>query len=117
MIPTVRVFQNPDGSVRVMYLNDRHRRKGETIAQFFARETAKQPELAGLSFVDVDKDGLPATRALRHKWRVRDGRVIEDSTVPDRPHPKQPLLDAIGAAKDLDTLKAELLDGIRRGKL
>lgn len=116
-MPTVRVFQTTDGSVRVMHLNERHRRKGETDAQFFAREAAKQPELEGLSFVDVDKAGLPQRREARHKWRVRNGRVIEDTTVPDLPHPKQAILDAIEAAKDLDTLKAELLNGIRRGKL
>lgn len=80
----VRVFQNSDSTVRVMHLNERHRLPGETDAQFFARETAKQPELAALPFADVDSTTLPGREGvdaqgdatpLRAAWRLVAGAV------------------------------------------
>jgi hypothetical protein len=109
-----RVFQNPDGSVRVMRLNEKHRLLAETDAQFFARETAKQPELAALPFTDTDAADLPVSRAQRDKWRVTGGRVRVDTTVPDKPHPQQALLDEIAAANTFLELKAALTKVVRR---
>jgi hypothetical protein len=114
-MPTVRVFQNPDGTVRIMRLNERRRRPGETDSQFFARETAKQPELAGLSFTDVDDTTLPTSRGKRHAWRVMAGRVQEDAAVPDKPHPRQGLLNRADAAQTLPELKAIIRELIQGG--
>lgn len=105
----VRVFENPDGSVRVMRLNERHRLVGETDAQFFGRETAKQPELTGLPFVDMDSADLPPNRADRYKWRLQGGRVRVDMTVPDPPDPQKAIRDEITQATTIDQLKAAML--------
>jgi len=103
----VRIFQNPDGTVRVLRLNERRRRAGEADAEFFARVTAKQPDLAALPFVDVPS--VPVTRARRHAWRLLTDRVIVDVTVPDPPNPRAARNAAIAAAATLDQLKTALL--------
>jgi hypothetical protein len=112
-MPTVRVFQNPDGSVRIMRLNEKHRLPAETDDQFFARETAKQPELGSLVFTDMDDVDLPASRAQRDKWRVAGRRVVVNPAVPDKPHPRQALLDEIGAANTLEEMRAALVKVVR----
>lgn len=95
----VRVWHNPDGSVRVTYPNPKGRREGETEAAFFARvmatTAAKVPDLAGLPFVDVDSSALPAreaactvcggTHPTRNQWRIAAGKVKVDAAVPN-PH-------------------------------
>ena len=107
-MPKCRVFQNPDGNVRLMHLNERYRRANETDEEFLARETAKQPELAGLLFADVDATTILADRSKRHAWRLNAGTVIADLTVPDPPHPKQALLDEIASATTIVALRAVL---------
>lgn len=103
-----RVFQNPDGSLLVMYLNESRRLAGETDAQFFLREQAKQPALVALPFIDTDTSNVPTDRAQRHKWRIAGGQLIVDLAVPNPPHPKQALLDEIDAANSVAQLRAAL---------
>jgi hypothetical protein len=71
----VRVFQEASGHVRIMRLNQKMRVQGETDVQFASRmfplETAKQADLAGLSFVDMDETDLPTNRANRDKFRLK----------------------------------------------
>ena len=81
-MPVVRAFQNPDGTVRIMRLNERHRLPNETDEQFFARETAKQPELAVLPFADIVSADIPLDRTRRHAWRLQAGAIVIDPTVP-----------------------------------
>ncbi len=49
---------------------------------------------------------LPRKRSQRDKWRIKQGVIVEDLTIPDPPHPKQALLDAIDAATTLAQLRA-----------
>lgn len=60
-------------------------------------------------YVDMDAADLPP-RARRHAWRKHptELRVVVDPTVPDPPHPKKKLLDAIDQAATVDDLKALL---------
>ena len=110
-----RVFTNPDGSVRVLRLNARHRGVEETETQFLERETAKQADLMALSFVDVDEAQLPSSRMKRHAWRVNPARtaLIVDPGVPDPPHPRQALLDALDQATTIDQLKGLMKQMVR----
>ncbi len=107
-MPTCRVFQNLDGTIRVMRLNERHRLLGETDASFFTRETAKQPGLFALPFIDVDASTTPTDRGRRYAWRVSAGAVIVDLTVPVPAHPRQALFDEIDSATTLVQLRAAL---------
>jgi len=56
--------------------------------------------------VPLHEPELPRKRSQREKWRIRGGAIVVDPTVPDPPHPKQALLDAIQRAQSLDDLKA-----------
>jgi hypothetical protein len=114
----VRVFQNADGSVRILSVNDRHRLAGETDAQYFARETVKaesvQPGLSTLPSTDMDASSLPASPRDQHKWRVVGNRVVVDLAVPDLLHPRQALLDELNAAlsmRDLQFVLAKVIRG------
>ena len=69
-MPTCRVFSNPNGTVRIMYLNDRYRLPEETDDAFFSRETAKQSDLIGLPFADIDISEVPTDRRNRNRWRL-----------------------------------------------
>lgn len=97
-----RVFQNPDGSVRILRLNPRmpHVTLGD--------EAAKDKTLEGLPFVDIDESAIPTDRSERHKWRVQGGSVVVDKAAPERPHPKQALLNKIRAANSVNEIKALL---------
>jgi len=103
----VRVFQNLDGSVRILRLNPRL--SGATLAT----ETAKDSSLAALPFVDVNDATLPIDRTKRDKWRLLGQKVIIDPTVPDKLHPKQALIDRANSATTVDQLKAVLADSIK----
>ena len=52
----------------------------------------------------VDYPDLPTTPS--HRWRIRNGKVVDDPTVPDPPHPRQDVLDQIDAATTIAQLKA-----------
>ena len=108
-----RVFQNPDSSLRVMRLNERHRSPGETDTEFFTRETAKQPALVVLPFVDIDVAGVPVDRSKRYAWRISAGSLVVDTLVPTPPHPKQALLDEIASATTIVALRAALTKAVQ----
>ena len=57
----------------------------------------------------LEEADLPASRARRHAWRLRNGRIVEDPTVPDPPDPKQALREEIASATTIAALKAVLL--------
>ena len=71
----VRVFENPDGSVRVMRLNEKMRLPGESDDAFAARmfpiELAKDVSLVSLASSDVDEVDIPASRADRKNFKRR----------------------------------------------
>lgn len=107
-----RVFQLPDGSLRIVHPNPRLRADKESDAVFLARiadETVlRDASLANLPFQDVDCAALPADRAFRHQWRLSGGTVIIDPTVNRPPHPKQAALDALLRSATLDEVKTSL---------
>lgn len=51
---------------------------------------------------------LPRKRSQREKWRIQNGKIVIDPTVPDPPHPRKALLDAIDGASSLDEIKSLL---------
>jgi hypothetical protein len=51
-------------------------------------------------------------RSTRGKWRIKNGRIVVDATVPDPPHPRQALLDSIDSATSLDELKAAMRESL-----
>lgn len=116
-----RVFEETDGQLRIVKPNPRLRRPNETDQEMLDRTAAKavdnDPSLAELPFTDLDERELPANRVQRNKWRRRGASIVVDGAVPDPPHKKQALLDAIAQANDLTTLKQELTNAIRAGKL
>ena len=69
----VRVFENLDGSIRIMKLNEKMRLKDESDDMFAARmfpiEQEKDVSLSGLVFSDIDQIDIPASRADRKNWR------------------------------------------------
>lgn len=109
-----RVVEMPDGSIEILKPpSDRARRNAESDEDFCRRvyeETMGRPGIkyAGRPFADIDPASVPSDRSQRHAWRLRDGRIVVDPTVPPPPHPKQDLLDAIDRAHTVDDLKAAL---------
>lgn len=104
----VRIWTEPDGSVKITYFN-----AGQTAAQ---RQRALAVLLrdgqisSAATFQDVpefDPATLPA-RADRHKWRMQGGKVVVDPTVPD--HPRKVKLAALGRATSVPDLRQAILD-------
>ena len=108
------VWSKPDGSVRVMRLSDRwltaNQRPTETTSEAVVRlaslEQAKNADLSDATATVVTTANIPVDRSQRHKWRLQGQRCVVDPTVPNPPHPKQGLLDAIDNATTLAGLKA-----------
>ena len=110
----VRVFSNPDGSLRIMGVAEKMRNVGESdvalVARIGAKTIAENPDLKGLSFIDVDVSALPADISKRYKWRIQAGAVVVDATIPDVVDPKVSLRARIAAANTLLELKAVIRD-------
>ena len=76
-----RVFENPDGSVRIMKLNEKMRLPGESDEAFAARmfptEAAKDSSLSTLTHYDVDEIDIPVSRVDRKyfKSKLRGGKM------------------------------------------
>ena len=110
------IWERADGSLIIQRLADsylaRERREGETTEQAVARlaivTRAKVPDWAGLTPRLVTEASMPTNRTKRHRWRLAQGQVVDDVTVPDPPHPKQALLDQIDQAPTLIALKSIL---------
>ena len=119
MATLVRVLQQPDGSLLVIHpaMNDRSRPPGipdDVWARARLDQTLiKHPEWQGLPAVDVQSDTLPTDRTLRDKWRLTGRTVRPDPAVPDRPHPRQGLLDAVDRANTVPELKVVLRQLLR----
>ncbi len=77
----VRVFQNPDGSVRILRINPKH--VTDSTADL-DKEMAKNNTMR-LPYKDIDEHAIPSDRTLRHKFRLNGNRVEVDHAVPDRP--------------------------------
>ena len=63
----VRVFNNSDGTVRILRLNPKN--YPNLTALDFALETAKDETLKDLPWADVDENDIPLDRSKRNKWR------------------------------------------------
>src|SRR3990167_8491113 len=85
------VWTMPDGSVRVTRLLDailtREQGTGETRAETELRLAPwiqrKTPALAGAVASVVDEAKIARDRSKRYKWRLRNGAVVVDETIPD----------------------------------
>lgn len=105
----VRVFQNPDGSVRIVHpVNEAD---PETV---FARTVEADPSLASLPYTDVDSSTLPPRdeicldcpnqkHSTRDQWRLKNGTVMRD---PLKPNPSRDKAHQI--KKDQDDLNGML---------
>ena len=54
----------------------------------------------------LDHPTFPKTPSQR--WRIQNGHIIDDVTVPDPPHPRKLLLDQLAQATTLSELKTVL---------
>lgn len=107
------VWVMPTGEVQVTRIAEeilnRERRPNETTAEAVGRLAsviqAKTPWLASGVPTLVTEVNMPPTRIQRDKWRLQGNQVRVDPTVPDRPHPRQALLDEIEAATTVAALK------------
>ena len=63
----------------------------------------------GTSTVLLDDTTLPPSRTRRHAWRLSNGRVVEDPTIPNPSSLKQALREEVEAATTVAALKAALL--------
>ena len=110
----VRIFSNPDGTLRIMGVAEKMRNVGESdaalVARIGAKSIAENPDLKGLPFIDIDVSALPADASKRYKWRIQAGVVVVDATVPDPVDPKVVLRARIAAANTLPELKAVIRD-------
>ena len=88
-----RVFTMPDGTVQIVHPAPQAQQAGEADDAFYARIMARtlaaNPALAGRPFVDVLASTLPTSRDKRHAWREKQGRLVVDPAVPDRPRSKE----------------------------
>ena len=112
-----RVFQDVDGSVRIVHPNPRYRLDGESDDAFIERIGQKtvlgDPSLAGLPFVDVDEATLPNDHSKREKWRGQGEKIVVGNSIPDKPHPKQGLIDRANNANSVAELKQILVELIK----
>ncbi len=105
-----RIWYEPDGSVKVTTFAP----NSSEPEQIAACAVLIADGRVGVSatFDDIESAGvlktlLPADRSERHKWRknpVGRGCVV-NRTVPDLPHPRQALLDAIDRATTVAQLR------------
>lgn len=110
------VWTMPDGSLQVTTIVDavveRERRPGEPTAEVVRRLApliqAKSPGFAGGIPTLVASKDIPARDNERHKWKLQGDKIVVDHTKPDRPNPRQTLLDQIDSAKDINELKTVL---------
>lgn len=88
------IWSKTDGSVLVTRIVpevlERERRPNETTAQAVARLAMeivqpKTPSLAGLTSTLVPEADISKDRSRRSAWRLKDGKVAPDATVPDPP--------------------------------
>jgi len=90
----VRCYRQPDGSVRIVTPNPKHRLPVETETAFLDRickggrgvlgAEVGDPTLRG-STVDMDSSLLPP-KSRRHAWRLLSNATVvtDDRTIPDR---------------------------------
>lgn len=110
-----RVWHRSDGSI--VSVQRFLASEPDKIADALAKRKARGDLPDDVQFVDVTTEAelaalLPAEAAQsdrkRHKWRLRDGKIVVDHTLPDPPHPKQALLDAVDKANTVGEVKALL---------
>ncbi len=118
-----RAFERPDGSLIIFYPNYRKQLPTETEAEFLARVYARtmsaDPQLAGLSFVDMDQSDVPPTvngkKDKRHAWRLNpQGKIIVDPTVPEPTRPDQGFIDDIENATTIGQLKSAVVRWVKK---
>ena len=89
----VRVFENPDGHLRVLMISPNQRNANETEAETLERVaadvTANDPSLAGLPYHDMENTDLPPRLQVdahgddyecRNAWRRNGTAVLIDDT-------------------------------------
>src|SRR3990167_8553899 len=86
-----------------------HPRPGYTTDQALVNIRREGFVPPGTTVLIMDDSTLPTDRARRHAWRVRNGQVVDDPAIPDRPAANQALRDEVQAATTLAALKAALL--------
>ena len=113
----VRVFENPDGTLRIVHPNPKEQRGEETEEAFYGRVFGQvingDASLQGLPYFDMEKTLLPANRAKRYAWRTQNKQIVEDSAVPEPPHPKQAILDRISSVTTIAQLKSILTEVVK----
>ena len=81
----VTVCEGTGGQVVVIRLNVRPGQPGETVEAVAARRLAdtldERPDLDVAKCFSAGEDTLPSEK--RYAWRISDGGVIVDSTIPD----------------------------------
>lgn len=90
-MPLVRVYQNPDGSVRILHPNPAARTADDDDATWLARMAAQavaaDPTLVGLPVVDLPDTAIPSERVrpnptgakpldVRRAWRLQGRKVV-----------------------------------------
>lgn len=106
-----RVWSEPDGTIKITtFIEDS---LVDRDCQILQSNGSVHPDATFVHFPDeasfnaaVPKD--PDADRVRDKWRLRDGKIVVDRTVPDPPHPKASLLAQVAAAKSLPDLQAVL---------
>lgn len=116
------VWTRPDGSLIIERFAEnflaQHRQEGESTTDLVMRLTpllqakSGRDEIRSLTPTLVREADLPATRDKRHAWRLHNGKVVVDATIPDLPHPKQALRDKVAQAKTIDDMRAILAEVI-----
>ena len=107
-IELCRAVHPPAGPVYIIRAAPKARRPGEADDAFYRRvfdETVARNGWAAWPFLDLPFADVPTNRTQRDKWRLQGNQVRVDPTVPDRPHPRQALLDEIEAATTVAALK------------
>lgn len=69
-------YRDAKGGVCIYYPNPKDRRRGETQEAWIERSTARAIPSDATEVTMVDPDTLPKDRAQRHKWTLKDGRVV-----------------------------------------
>ena len=105
-----RMIEQPSGDIWIRAYPSEERRAADPIQPgWITRDYDSADALEQV----LPRVGNTVDRSRRGAWRWQGGRVISDPAVPDPPHPKQALLDEVGAATTIAALRAAILKLIR----
>ena|SRR3990167_8760237 len=83
---TKRVYENPNGTLRIKTYSYDYKKSSESEKEFMDRIDAEEGDEPVFNrILDVDETELPLNKSESHKWRIKNNKVEFDPNAPDTP--------------------------------